>query len=208
MRNRILVLHSGGMDLTVCLYQAQAEGHDVVSFGIDYGQRLSVELIFAARQCAARGIRRDLLSVSWAKPVRTIPQNRDVPSMRAGVSPAFLPARNVVFLSLACAHAAGIEANEVHVGLNCVDFSGYPDCTEEFVQAFEKMIWIASPMGPKIVAPLLSFSKPHIASLAKGLGITKSDTWSCYNPQIINGTVTPCMTCDACRLDEVRLAKL
>ncbi len=200
MRKRILVLHSGGMDSTVCLFVAHAEGHEVISLGVDYGQRLSVEMMFAERHCASLGVRRDVVQLKWAKPEREIPVNRDVEKMRANVSPAFLPGRNVVLLSLACAHAAGIGADEVQIGLNCVDFSGYPDCTVEFFDSFKRMMQIANPEAPALQAPLLKMSKQQIAARAKSLGIGEWDTWSCYRPQIANGTVTPCKLCDACRL--------
>jgi 7-cyano-7-deazaguanine synthase len=107
--------------------------------------------------------------------------------MRALVSPAFLPARNVVFLSLASAHAAGISADQIHIGLNCIDFSGYPDCTVEFFNAYRAMMAIANPNGAQIEAPLLKMSKEQIARLANDLGIGKDDTWSCYQPKIEAG---------------------
>ncbi|WP_082765387.1 MULTISPECIES: 7-cyano-7-deazaguanine synthase [unclassified Phenylobacterium] len=200
MRRRILVLHSGGMDSTVLVYAAHRAGHEVVSLGVDYGQRLSVEMTFAARHCDALGIRRDVINVHWNKPERDIPLDRPVAEMSASVSPAFLPSRNVVFLSLASAHAAGVRADEVQIGLNCVDFSGYPDCTEAFFESFKTMLAIANPEGPKLTAPLLRMSKRQIADLGRSLGLGEWDTWSCYRPQLVNGSVTPCHQCDACRL--------
>jgi len=122
---RVLVLHSGGMDSTTCLYKAKADGYEVVSLGIDYGQRLRIEMLFAERQCSTLGVLREIVSVSWKKPTRPIPEDRDVAEMRASISPAFLPGRNALFLSIASAHAAGIGAEKIYIGLNCVDFSGY-----------------------------------------------------------------------------------
>lgn len=197
---RVLVLHSGGMDSTTCLYKAHREGADVFSLGVNYGQKLSVELMFAQRHCDALGIPREVVNLAWKKPERTIPMGRSVEEMRAKVSSAFLPSRNAVFLSIACAHAAGIGADEVHTGINCVEFSGYPDCTPEFIDSFSKMMAIAHPGGPRIVAPLLHMSKPAIASLAQELGIGEHDTWSCYRPVLQKGSVAPCGECDACRL--------
>jgi 7-cyano-7-deazaguanine synthase len=197
---KVLVLHSGGMDSTTCLFAAKAAGHDTHSLGIDYGQRLSVELLFARQQCEKLGVPREVIQVHWAKPDRVIPSNRAVADMSKTVSPAFLPSRNVVFLSLAMAHAAGIGANEVQIGLNCIDFSGYPDCTEEFFESYKAMSAIANPGGPTIAAPLLKMSKQEIARLAHKLGLGEHDTWSCYRPQIVQGGVVPCQTCDACRL--------
>lgn len=199
---RVLVLHSGGMDSTTCLYKAHREGADVFSLGVNYGQKLAVELMFAQKHCDALGIPREVINVNWHKPERVIPTERSIGEMRASVSPAFLPSRNTVFLSLACAHAAGIGAEEVHIGINCIEFSGYPDCTPEFLNAFSTLAAVANPGGPRIVAPLLAMSKPEIASLAQELGIGEFDTWSCYRPVLQTGSVTPCGKCDACRLHE------
>ena len=200
MAKRVVVLHSGGMDSTTCLYKAQAEGSEVFSLGVDYGQKLSVELLFAQRHCDILGIEREVINVTWRKPDREIPLNRSIDEMKNSISKAFLPARNVVFLSVASAYAAGVGADEIHIGINCVDFSGYPDCTESFLDSYSKMMSIADPNGPKIVAPLLNMSKVSIAKLAHSLGIGEHDTWSCYRPEVDSGSVTPCGKCDACRL--------
>lgn len=98
MGKRVLILHSGGMDSTTCLYAAKDAGHDVYSLGVDYGQRLAVELMYAQRQCEAIAAPRQVVQVHWAKPERSIPLNRNVAEMPKAVSPAFLPSRNVVFL--------------------------------------------------------------------------------------------------------------
>lgn len=199
---RVLVLHSGGMDSTTCLYKAKAEGAEVFSLGVDYGQRLSVELMFAQRQCDNLGVFREVISLNWRKPERIIPLDRSVADMKSSVSPAFLPGRNALLLAAACAHASGIGADEVHTGINCVEFSGYPDCTVEFLESFKAMMSIANPSGPKIVAPLHLMSKPEIATLAAKHGIGEHDTWSCYRPQIDNGKIAPCEQCDACKLHD------
>lgn len=200
MRRRILVLHSGGMDSTVCLYAAHRAGHEAISLGIDYGQRLNIEMTFAERQAAAINVRREVIRVQWQKPEREIPLDRNVAEMASSVSSAFLPGRNIVFLALATAHASGIKADEVHIGLNCIDFSGYPDCTESFFAAFKNMLAVGNPFGPELVAPLLLMSKRKIAQLARDLGLNEWDTWSCYRPQLSNGTIKPCHQCDACKL--------
>lgn len=199
MAKRILVLHSGGMDSTTCLFKARADGAEVYSLGFDYGQRLSVEMVYAAKQCLQIGVPREVVSLRWQKPEREIPLNRTIEEMRASVSSAFLPGRNAVFLSIGVAHAAGIGADEVHIGLNSVEFSGYPDCTPDFLNAFVAMSNLAVPEGPQVVAPLLQMSKPEIAKLAREVGLGQDDTWSCYRPQIGNG-IRPCGECDACRL--------
>lgn len=199
---KVLVLHSGGMDSTTCLYQAHALGCEVVSLGVDYGQSLFVEMLFASEQCKKKGIERQIVNVRWNKPERHIPLDRDANEMRKDISPAFLPGRNVIFLSLGLAHGAGIAADEIWTGINSRDFSGYPDCTPEFYQAFQSLQKVAAPNGPEIKAPLLTMTKPEIASLAHSLGIGKDDTWSCYRPETYEGTVRPCRRCDACVLHE------
>lgn len=199
---RVLVLHSGGMDSTTCLYRAHREGAEVISLGIDYGQRLAVELMYAERHCANLGVPREVVRVEWRKPDREIPLDRSIEEMSASVSPAFLPGRNALFLSIACAHASGIGAEEVHIGLNAVEFSGYPDCTPSFLSAFIAMMAEANPDGPRIVAPLLNLAKSEIAAMALDLGIGEHDTWSCYRPQVREVGVIPCGACDACRLHE------
>ena len=95
------------------------------------------------------------MRVEWDKPERDIPVGRTLEDMRSGVSPAFLPGRNAVFMTIASAEAVGVGANEIWIGVNAVDFSGYPDCRPEFIEAFRTMIEAAIPNGPKIVTPLL-----------------------------------------------------
>lgn len=199
MPKKVLVLHSGGLDSTVCLYEAVAAGYDIVSLGVDYGQRHVIELYFAQRQCAAKAVRREIVEVSWTKPERRLPLDRNVDEIRKTQSAAFLPGRNLLFLVLASAHAAGIGADEIWIGINSVDFSGYPDCTPAFLEAFSAVHKIGVGTGA-IRAPLLEKSKPQIAMRAKELGLSRYDTWSCYRPQTVSGAVVPCERCDACRL--------
>jgi len=199
---KALVLHSGGLDSTLCLLAAKEAGRTVVSLGIDYGQRHRIELEYALAQCRKHSIERRILRVEWDKPVRDIPIDRSLDEIRAGVSPAFLPGRNAVFLTLACAEAAGIGAEEVWIGVNAVDFSGYPDCRPEFLDAFRVMIKAAIPGGPEVVAPLLKMSKADIATEARRMGIAPGDTWSCYQPRFTPGGISPCGQCDACVLHE------
>jgi 7-cyano-7-deazaguanine synthase len=195
-----LVLHSGGLDSTVCLLLAREQGHSVVSLGIDYGQRHKIELTYARKQCRKFKIPRRVIKVRWTKPERTIPKNRSVEEMRSTVSPAFLPGRNAIFLTLGAAEAAGIGASELWIGVNCIDFSGYPDCRVEFIEAFKSMLAYAIPDGPKVVAPLLLMSKPEIAKEAARLGLKYGDTWSCYRPVNNDSGNQPCGECDACIL--------
>jgi 7-cyano-7-deazaguanine synthase len=195
-----LVLHSGGLDSTVCLLLAREKGHNVISLGIDYGQRHKIELTYARKQCRRFKIPRRVIKVQWTKPERIIPKNRSVEEMRASVSSAFLPGRNAIFLTLGAAEAAGIGASELWIGVNCIDFSGYPDCRSEFIEAFKSMLGCAIPDGPKVVTPLLLLSKTDIAREAARLGLRHGDTWSCYRPVSTPSGPQPCNECDACIL--------
>lgn len=200
VRPKAVVLHSGGLDSTVCLLLARARGRDAYSFGINYGQRQQVELDYAKALCERFGIERRIADVSWQKPEIHVPKDRTVAEMKAGIAPTFLPGRNAVFLALACAEAAGSGATEVWLGVNAVDFSGYPDCRGSFLDAFRAMWAEAVPHPPRIVAPLVNLSKPQIAALANELGLKPGETWSCYAPEEKNGVAQPCGHCDACLL--------
>ena len=198
----IVVLHSGGLDSTVCLHLALQRDRDVLSVGIHYNQKHFVELEYADQQCSRLSVPRRVLAVTWQKPQRAIPLDRNVLEMRGG-STAFLPGRNAVFLALGCAEAAGVGASEVWIGINEVDFSGYPDCTGRFLAAFNTLLQTAMPGGPIAVAPLLRLSKPQIAHLALGFGLGPDDTWSCYRPHYEAGVARPCERCDACGLHQL-----
>jgi 7-cyano-7-deazaguanine synthase len=202
MTETVLVLHSGGLDSTTCLLAAQNEGHRVLSLGIDYGQAARAELQYANQQCESRSINRQVIKVEWAKPLRHMPLNRTIEEIRRSASTAFLPGRNALFLALALAHAAGVNAKRVVIGINCIDFSGYPDCTPKFLAAFTAMAQAADPLGPVISAPLLLKSKPEIARMAYALGLRRGDTWSCYRPTGGSEHPSPCGACDACSLHE------
>lgn len=203
-----LVLHSGGLDSTACLLKARESGRDVISFGIDYAQRHRIELLYAERQCRKFGIQRRVVCLEWSKPSRADPPPRSREEMRTAPSPAFLPARNAVFLTLALAEAAGQGADEIWIGVNALDFSGYPDCSPEFISSFRQMAAYAFPGGPELIAPLLELGKPEIAMLANSLGISRGETWSCYRPKIVPEGITPCNECDACRLDSYAWEKV
>ena len=197
-----LVLHSGGLDSTVCLLLAKEQGLSVISTGIDYGQHQAIEMDYAAKQCERLAIPRKVLSIHWDKPDLTIPLGRSIEEMRSSVSPAFLPGRNAIFLALAAAEAVTMSASQIWIGVNSVDYSGYPDCRPEFVDAFQVMLEKAIPEAPRIVAPLLTLTKPQIAAEGLRLGLQPGETWSCYQPVAAPGGQRPCGSCDACILHE------
>lgn len=196
----VVVLHSGGLDSTVCLLLALEKGKQATSLGIDYRQRHRVELQYAAALCQRFGVARRVIRLEWDKPEREMPTGRPVSDIGKEVSPAFLPGRNLVFLSVACAEASGLGASEVWVGINSIEFSGYPDCTPEFLTSYQNTVMAAGMPNLKIVAPLLTLGKKEIAAEARRLGLGPDDTWSCYRPQEVNGIYKPCGECDACVL--------
>jgi len=198
MIKKIVVLHSGGLDSTVCLIKAVREGNEVISLGIDYGQKHRIELEYAKKQSEKYGVDRKVIKIEWDKPIREIPKNRSLKEIKSGVSSAFLPGRNILFFSIGCAEAAGLGAIEVWSGVNAIDFSGYPDCRPNFVESYSKMLTFGMPNGPKLIAPLLHMTKSEIANMALSLGILKGDTWSCYTPLFNSKGISPCGRCDAC----------
>ena len=200
MTEKVIILHSGGLDSTVCLLLAQEKGHEIISLGIDYGQQSRAELEYADRLCSRFNVERRVIKVEWDKPERHIPLDRNIEEIKNGISTAFLPGRNALFLILGIAEASGIGASEVWTGINSIDYSGYPDCRPEFVEQFQKMIDVAIPNSARIIAPLISMSKPEIASEAYRLGIHQGDTFSCYRPLSTPDGFKPCGHCDACVL--------
>jgi 7-cyano-7-deazaguanine synthase len=199
---RCIVLHSGGLDSTTCLLLAKKHGRQPQSLGISYGQHHDVELSYAADQCRRFEIDRRVVEVNWRRPDIDIPKDRTLEEMKSGIAPTFVPGRNAVFLALACAEAAGTGATEVWLGVNALDYSGYPDCRESFLEAFRTMWAEAVPNPPRILAPLVTMTKPQVAALASELGLKPGDTWSCYAPDLSGAVPKPCGHCDACRLNE------
>jgi 7-cyano-7-deazaguanine synthase len=121
-KKKVIVLHSGGLDSTVCLLQAIEQGYEPISLGIDYNQKHVIETQFALAQCKVLNVERKLIKVSWDKPVKNIPVGRTIDEIKRSVSVAFLEGRNIVFLSLACAESAGVKATEVWLGINAIDY--------------------------------------------------------------------------------------
>lgn len=208
MKSKVIILHSGGLDSTVCLLLALEQGKEVISLGIDYNQKHKIETQFAFAQCKSLGIERKLIKVEWDRSNKIIPKNREINEIKNSISPAFLEGRNIVFLSLACAEAAGVGATEVWLGINSIDYSGYPDCRPEFIDSYKKMLEFGFPNGPNIITPLLNKTKPEIANEAYRLGIKKGETWSCYSPRITENGIEPCNECDACVLHNYGWSKV
>jgi 7-cyano-7-deazaguanine synthase len=207
---RAVVLLSGGLDSTTCLAVARAEGFEVHCLSVDYGQRHRTELARArriAREMGAAGhrvVRVDLRAFGGSAltdAAIAVPKGRRARTMARGIPSTYVPARNTVMLALGLAHAEVVGARDLFIGVNAIDYSGYPDCRPAFVRAFEKLARLATRAGVegaplRIRAPLQRLSKAGIVRLGARLGVPWKLTLSCYDP--VRGRA--CGRCDACQL--------
>ncbi len=213
MTNRqAVVLLSGGLNSTTCASAARADGYDILALTIDYNQRHRVELDAAKRAAAAHdAIRHVILPLDLsAFGGSSLTADIDVPKGDGAVDdsliPAtYVPARNTVFLSVALAWAEASGARDIFIGVNALDYSGYPDCRPDFIRAFEALAAQATKAGVegeafRIHTPLLDLDKAGIARLAHDLGVDAGETWTCYDPVVRDGEALHCGRCDACRL--------
>jgi 7-cyano-7-deazaguanine synthase len=206
-----LVLLSGGLDSSVTAAVARAEGFEVHALSVRYGQRHAPELeaaraIASALGCAShREIAVDLAAFggsSLTDPLAAIPQDRPDGEIGAGIPSTYVPARNTVLLSLALSLAESLGARDLFLGVNAVDYSGYPDCRPEFLAAFESLARVATKAGVegeafRIHAPLLRLTKAEVVRRGADLGVDLGLTRSCYD---IDPFGRACGHCDACRL--------
>jgi len=208
-------LVSGGMDSAVTLAEARAAGFRTHALSFRYGQRHAVELEAAARVAAAGGaaehrvVTVDLsgLGGSALTDALDVPKDRDDEAIGAGVPVTYVPARNTVFLAVALGWAETLGATDLFVGVNALDYSGYPDCRPAFLRAFEELAAVATAAGAEegarytVHAPLMERSKAGIVRRAEELGVDLGLTHTCYDPlQDAGGGVLACGRCDACRL--------
>jgi 7-cyano-7-deazaguanine synthase len=206
MSRRAVVLLSGGLDSATVLALAREAGLDCYALSVAYGQRHHAELDAAARVARALEAREhrlmqvDLGRIGGSALTDT---SLDVPvTPGEGIPITYVPARNTIMLSLAMAWAEVLEAREIHVGVNAVDYSGYPDCRPEFIAAFQNLADLATRAGvegrgPVIRAPLISMSKADIIRAGTRLGVDYSLTVSCYQA---DAQGRACGACDSCRL--------
>ncbi|MGH9661731.1 MAG: 7-cyano-7-deazaguanine synthase QueC [Bryobacteraceae bacterium] len=205
---KAVCLVSGGLDSATCLALARRDGFECYALSFDYGQRHRVELESAARVAAALGARehrvvRVDLGVFGASALTAdieVPKNRP---MTAEIPVTYVPARNTVFLSLALAWAETLEASDIFIGVNALDYSGYPDCRPEYLEAYERMAGLATRAGVegrtrvRIHAPLIRMTKAEIVRLGAELDVDFGLTHSCYDPDEAGRA---CGGCDSCVL--------
>lgn len=204
-----VILLSGGLDSTTVLAVAQRDGYELNALSFNYGQRHEHE-VDAARSIARKYgvIRHEIATIdlrmfggSALTSDINVPKGRDV-KHDAQVPITYVPARNTIFLSYALAFAEVIAARDIFIGVNALDFSGYPDCRPEYIRAFETMANLATRLGTEgapihIRTPLIDLSKAGIIELGQSLGVDYSMTTSCYDPA---GSGDACGECDACQL--------
>ena len=206
-----LILLSGGLDSATVLAIARAEGYECVALSFDYGQRHRFELEAARKVAQAQGVSDHVIVVidlrAFGGSALTddieVPKDRTPEDISHGIPITYVPARNTIFLSFAlgCAEARGMS--DIFIGVNAIDYSGYPDCRSEYIQAFETMANLATQMGVEgrriaIHTPLIDLTKAQIIRRGASLGVDYGLTFSCYDPQAPTGA--PCGRCDSCRL--------
>ena len=209
-KKKAVVLLSGGLDSTTCLAMAKAAGFEPVCLAVAYGQRHAVELERARRVAQALGekdfrvVTVDLRQVGGSALTADIdvPKDRPEEEMSHGIPVTYVPARNALFLSLALGLAEVVGASDLYIGVNAVDYSGYPDCRPEFIHAFEGMATLATKAGVegtrfKVHAPLSGMSKADIIRAGVKLGVDYGMTHSCYDP---DSGGRACGRCDSCVL--------
>ena len=203
---RAIVLLSGGLDSMVSGGIVREQGFALAALTIDYNQRHRIELEAAKRVAAALGVDRHVTLPLNLRAFGGSALTDDIDVPKAGVEPGipvtYVPARNTIFLSLALGFAEATGARDIFLGVNALDYSGYPDCRPEFIQAFQHLADLATRMGVEgqgftIHAPLQHMTKADISAEAARLGLDAGMSWSCYDP-------TPdgkhCGLCDSCRL--------
>jgi len=210
MKNAVILL-SGGLDSSTVLAIAKDEGFNPYALSFRYGQRHLVELESAQRVAAALGVAEHVIADidlrrfggSALTADLAVPKGRDPAAMGEGIPITYVPARNTVFLSFALAWAEVLGAGDIFIGVNALDYSGYPDCRPEYIAAFERMANLATAAGVqgrqrlKIHAPLIDLTKAQIIRRGLALGVDYGLTSSCYDP---GADGRPCGQCDSCQL--------
>jgi 7-cyano-7-deazaguanine synthase len=207
-----VVLLSGGLDSATAAAAAREAGHAILALTIDYNQRHRVELEAAGAVARALGAARhvvlqlDLRAFGGS----ALTSEVEVPKGEGPVSSdsipvTYVPARNTIFLSVALGFAEAAGARDIYIGVNSLDYSGYPDCRPEFIAAFEKVAALATKAGVegsrfRVNTPLIALTKAEIIAEAARLGVDLGLTWSCYDPVVLGTQTVHCGSCDSCRL--------
>lgn len=208
---KAVCLLSGGLDSSTCLAIARSEGFDCYCLSFDYGQRHRIELDAAAKVAKSLGAKDHRVAAidlrvfghSALTAEIDVPKQRAATAMGDAIPITYVPARNAIFLSIALAYAEVLEVSDIFIGVNAIDYSGYPDCRPEFIHAFETMGNLATKAGVegrtklRIRMPLASMTKADIARKAVELGVDLALTHSCYDP---DAEGRPCGECDSCLL--------
>ena len=208
---RAVVLLSGGLDSATVLAMAKAAGYEPYALSFSYGQRHAWELEAAKRVAAQLGAAQHRIATidlrvfggSALTAEIDVPKGREPEEMSHGIPITYVPARNTIFLSFALAWAEVLGASDVFIGVNALDYSGYPDCRPEFIEAYERMANLATKAGVegrqrlKIHTPLIAMSKAQIIAKGLELGVDYGLTSSCYDP---SPSGAPCGECDSCLL--------
>lgn len=210
MSKRAIILLSGGLDSATVAAIAQSKGYDLFALSFQYGQRLAVELKAAEEIIKSYGIKgHKIVEIDLAQfggsaltADIAVPKGREVEEMDAGVPITYVPARNTIFLSYALAYLEVLEAQDIFLGVNAMDYSGYPDCRPDYIQSFEEMANLATKMGVEgkritIHAPLIHMTKAEIIKTGTELGVDYGQTISCYDP---DDSGAACGECDSCLL--------
>jgi 7-cyano-7-deazaguanine synthase len=208
---RAVVLLSGGLDSATVLAIARNQGYELYALSFSYGQRHVWELEAAARVAASIGVAKHrvanidlrIFGGSALTDDIAVPKGRSADDMSHGIPITYVPARNTIFLSFALAWAEVLQSSDIFIGVNALDYSGYPDCRPEFIQAFETMANLATKAGVegrqslRIHTPLIALSKAEIIRKGIDLGVDYALTSSCYDP---SASGEPCGQCDSCLL--------
>ncbi len=206
---KAVILLSGGLDSATVTAYAKDDGFDVYALSFLYGQRHNIELEYAKKQAEIQKVKEhkiisiDLRAFGGSALTADIdvPKNRDEKQMSADIPITYVPARNTIFLSYALAYAEVLGSSDIFIGVNALDYSGYPDCRPEYIKAFERLANLATKAGVeegiiKIHTPLIDMTKAEIISMGLSLGVDYDQTISCYDPQ--KGVA--CGVCDSCKL--------
>ncbi len=206
---KAVILLSGGLDSSTVLYQAKADGCECYAISFDYKQRHRRELDSARAIALSAGIKAHQIVnfdlTLWGGSALTddrieLPIDRSLTEMSQNIPITYVPARNTIFLSFALAYAETLQAERIYIGVNALDYSGYPDCRLDYIQAMQEVFRLGTKQGREgeainIVTPLIELKKTEIIQLGNKLGVPWEQTWSCYA-----GGENACGVCDSCRL--------